>query len=803
MFNTTTMKKIILLMLLLVGTYGFSQIAQEKHQRAKINFNTPNDLVTLDALGIPVDHGTHKKGHFIISDFSVSEIALARNAGFDVEVLIEDSKEYFLQQNRNKAGVQQNPTCSGSNTIDYETPSNFQLGSMGGYLTYQEMLDNLDLMQTLYPNLITQKENISTFLTNGQADNSTTPPIGGNGIKWVKISDNPNSSEGEPQILYTAIHHAREPAGLSQLIFYMWYLLENYDSDPEVKSIVDTTELYFVPVINPDGYLYNEKTDPNGGGFWRKNRFNGHGVDLNRNYDYYINGDPNNGIWGGEGASSDPNDQTYHGTAPFSEIEAQAMKWFVENHEFIMAFNNHTSGDLLLYPYGYTNNVPTVENDLFQGISEELVSQNGFNNILSSELYAAAGDSDDFMYGTVLTHDKIYSFTPEIGPQFWPPSNEIEAICKGMMYLNITSSKMVNNYATVKDTAPLYVGNLSTINTSFDVQRLGLLGDGNFTVRINPISANITAVGNPINYNGLIILQETDGIIQYTLAPTTQIGDDISFELIINNGSFDSTTLINKKFGTLNTIFEDAGDSVTDNFVNNGWDTTMTTFVSPSSSLTESPNGNYPNNANETITLESPVDLTNALGANVTFYAKWEIENNWDYTQFEVSIDNGANWIPQCGNYTNLGSTNNGQPTGEPLYDGTQNDWVLETIDLSDYLGESILVRFQFESDNAFRADGFYFDDLKINILNETLGIQDTETNPFSIYPNPVQNYLNITTALNDYKIEVYSIQGQLISVSFANNGSQTVDYSNYASGMYLMKLTSESAVQTFKIVKE
>lgn len=790
-------------MLLLVGTYGFSQIAQEKHQRAKINFNTPNDLVTLDALGIPVDHGTHKKGHFIISDFSVSEIALARNAGFDVEVLIEDSKEYFLQQNRNKAGVQQNPTCSGSNTIDYETPSNFQLGSMGGYLTYQEMLNNLDLMQTLYPNLITQKENISTFLTNGQADNSTTPPIGGNGIKWVKISDNPNSSEGEPQILYTAIHHAREPAGLSQLIFYMWYLLENYDSDPEVKSIVDTTELYFVPVINPDGYLYNEKTDPNGGGFWRKNRFNGHGVDLNRNYDYYINGDPNNGIWGGEGASSDPNDQTYHGTAPFSEIEAQAMKWFVENHEFIMAFNNHTSGDLLLYPYGYTNNVPTVENDLFQGISEELVSQNGFNNILSSELYAAAGDSDDFMYGTVLTHDKIYSFTPEIGPQFWPPSNEIEAICKGMMYLNITSSKMVNNYATVKDTAPLYVGNLSTINTSFDVQRLGLLGDGNFTVRINPISANITAVGNPINYNGLIILQETDGIIQYTLAPTTQIGDDISFELIINNGSFDSTTLINKKFGTLNTIFEDAGDSVTDNFVNNGWDTTMTTFVSPSSSLTESPNGNYPNNANETITLESPVDLTNALGANVTFYAKWEIENNWDYTQFEVSIDNGANWIPQCGNYTNLGSTNNGQPTGEPLYDGTQNDWVLETIDLSDYLGESILVRFQFESDNAFRADGFYFDDLKINILNETLGIQDTETNPFSIYPNPVQNYLNITTALNDYKIEVYSIQGQLISVSFANNGSQTVDYSNYASGMYLMKLTSESAVQTFKIVKE
>ena len=87
--------------------------------------------------------------------------------------------------------------------------------------------------------------------------------------------------------------------------------------------------------------------------------------------------------------------------------------------------------------------------------------------------------------------------------------------------------------------------------------------------------------------------------------------------------------------------------------------------------------------------------------------------------------------------------------------------------------------------------------------MNETLGIQDTETSTFNIYPNPVQNYLNITTALNDYKIEVYTIQGQIISESIANSGSQTIDYSGYASGMYLMKLTSESSIQTFKILKE
>ena len=106
----------------------------------------------------------------------------------------------------------------------------------------------------------------------------------------MKISDNPNTDEPEPEVLYTALHHAREPESLSQLIYYMWYVLENYATDPEVQALVDNTEMYFAPCINPDGYLYNEQTDPNGGGLWRKNRRDNldgeFGVDLNRNYDF-------------------------------------------------------------------------------------------------------------------------------------------------------------------------------------------------------------------------------------------------------------------------------------------------------------------------------------------------------------------------------------------------------------------------------------------------------------------------------------------------------------------------------------
>ncbi|WP_432411416.1 M14 family zinc carboxypeptidase [Rasiella sp. SM2506] len=796
------MKYTLLICSFFLFTIAGAQELQEKYQKAKISYTASNSLETLESLGLAVDHGIHKNGHFVISDFSISELQKVRAAGFQVEILVEDSKEFFLQQNRNPAPVR-NSSCA-ENSDDYETPANFNLGSMGGFLTYQEMLDELDQMKALYPNLITAKENISNFLTEGQPDNSVTPSIGGNGIKWVKISDNPTTNEGEPQILYSAIHHAREPQSLSQLIFYMWYLLENYDTDPEIKSIVDNTELYFVPVVNPDGYLYNEKTDPNGGGFWRKNRKNGYGVDNNRNYDYYINGNSANGVWGGEGTSGNTGSEVYRGTGPFSEVENQAMKWFVENHDFVMAFNNHSFGNLLLYPYGYEENVMTPEDELFNAVGDELVSRNGFANQLSSELYAAAGDSDDFMYGTVGTHDKIYAYTPEIGPAFWPSSNQIIPISKGMMYLNLTSSKMVNNYASVSSTGSQFVGSESNIVATYDIKRLGIAGTGSFTVHINPISNNITFVGGGTTFSGMDLLETQSGSINISLGGGTASGDAIVYELVVYNGSYETKTLVTKKFGNLIPVFEDEGDSTVDNFTNNGWGTTGITFVSPSSSITDSPNGNYQNDDDKTIALSEEIDLTTAKGASLSFYAKWNIEDNWDYTQVEVSTNNGSSWIPQCGTYTNAGSDNGFQPEGQPLYDGVQNDWILEEIDLSDYLGETILVRFHFASDNAERRDGFYFDDLTISIVDDTvLNVEDSFQNAFTLFPNPVQDILTIKTSINKYAVEIFTIQGQKVFENKDNSNTTTVNYSNFANGIYLMRLTSQEASQTVKIVKQ
>ncbi|MFD2561361.1 M14 family zinc carboxypeptidase [Aquimarina rubra] len=803
------MKKLFIAIFLLVSAFSVAQI-KPTYSRAKITYNTPEGFQRLMKAGVPMDHGQHKRGIFIISDYSSTEIEIARNLGFQVDIIIEDAEADFLRRNEiaKTQKTTRNLTCPSGNetTLDYPTPSNFELGSMGGYLTYQEMLNNLDAMRTQYPNLISARANIGTFLTNGTPDNSVTPSIGGNAIQWVRISDNPDVDENESEILYDAIHHAREPASLSQLIYYMWYLLENYNSDTDIKQIVDNTELYFVPVVNPDGYLYNQVTNPNGFGNWRKNRFNASGnnggVDNNRNYDHYPDGTSATAIWSGPGSSSNMNSSTYHGTSAFSEVENQAMKWFIEQHDFMIALNNHTFGELLFFPYSYAANKPTPDEDIFVAIGAELTSQNGYNPIRDAPF---SGDSDDFMYGgTTQPHNKIFSFTPEVGTDFWPTSNLIDGICKEMMYLNLTAAKMTNNYAHIESTGSIFIGETTTFDANYSLKRLGVTGNGNFTVNILPISGNITSVGSTKSYTDTEIGTDISDSIEIIVDSSIQIGDDISYTIQINGGLITESINVTKKYGAIQSIVNNNANSLT-GYTQSGWSTTTSAFVSSNASITESPTGNYNSNENKTIELTQSIDLSDATFANVQFYAKWDIENNWDYTQFEVSIDNGNSWIPQCGKFTNSGSTNSGQPTGEPLYDGTQTDWVLEEISLSDYLGETIKVRFQFVSDSATEEDGFFFDDLKINAVNQTvLDVRDNVFSEFKVFPNPVNNILKIAPSSSKiFNLRLRNVIGQEVYKKNNTSGNQEFNILKLDSGLYFLTIEMDGSVKTFKILKQ
>ena len=693
----------LLLASLLIFSNGFSQ-QLGAYSRVKINTDDQG-LQFLSGQGVTIDHGIHKEGLYFISDFSHSEIEIMQANNFNIEILIPDVVSYYEQILAEPATStsNHNASCAGSGAtgtnphINPVTPSHFNLGTMGGYLKYSEMLAELDEMAATYPSLITVKAPISNFLTHQNRP-----------LYYVRISDNPTVDEGEPKVLYTAIHHAREPMALMETIFYMWYLLENYGTNDEVTYLVNNLQLYFVPCINPDGYVYNETTNPNGGGMWRKNRRNNgggvYGVDLNRNYSYG---------WGTTGTSTTTSNDTYCGPSAFSEPETQAMRWLVQNNHFITAFNAHTYAEDILFPIGTTTAEFAPHHNWFQDESNHQVQYNGYTAMKSSALYPASGDSDDYMYKVdigVGQKDTMFVHTPEVGTAFWQPSSEIIPTSAEMLFPNLVLAHLARVYAVTSDTDPNMIANING-NFNHSIKRLGREA-GPVTVSISPIQ-NIVNVGVSVTYT-LAQLQTSTGAISYSLNPNIQFGDQIIYVLETNNGLWIKRDTIYKTFGALTSqVVENA--TSTANWTGN-WSTTTSTFVSPTRSFTDSPTGNYGNNTNKTYTYVPAVDLTNASSAMVRFYAKWNLEADYDYVQFLVSTDNGTTWIPQCGNYTVTGTSANGsvQPNNQPVYEGVQSAWVLEEINLSDYLGQVVKFRFKLGSDGGTVADGYYFDDFEI-----------------------------------------------------------------------------------------
>jgi hypothetical protein len=778
------MKKLLLLSLLLSSFYSFAQT----YSRAKI-YADYNGLTRLAELGLPIDHGTIKRETFIISDFSDVEIALAKENGFIVDILIADVQAFYINQNKENQSVEKNTTCNpnSSSTFDPTVPTNFNLGSMGGFYTYQEFLDEIDAMAAQYPTLITSKSPISTFQS-----------IEGRPIYWMRLSDNAATDEAEPEVLYTAIHHAREANSLSEVIFYMWYLLENYNSSAEIQYLINNTEMYFVPLINPDGYIYNETISPSGGGMWRKNRRNNggsYGVDLNRNYSYQ---------WNTTGVSPNPSNDTYPGTAPFSEPETQAIKWFCENRNFVYAFNAHTYASDILFPIGATSSEFAEDHDYFQLFTEEMVKFNNYSNYKSSELYPASGDSDDYMYKMdTIIKPKIFAMTPEVSDTpggFWPAQSLITGICKDMVWSNMLLAHLTHRYLVVEDTDPNSVVAMSG-NFNHSATRIGI-EDGPVTVSITPISG-INTVGTATVHD-LALSQNTVGAITYTLNPSIAYGDEIKYVLNTEYIGWTKHDTIIKRFGALTSQVLDPATATTDWTGN--FSLTTSSFVSPSSSFTDSPVGNYGSNVTRTYTYVPAIDLTNATEAAISYYAKWALETDYDFVQFEVSTNNGTTWNGQCGNYTRIATSGDGvQPVGEPIYDGEQLTWVKEEISLSDYIGQTIKVRFILRSDGGVNEDGFYFDDFEILFNNNDASISELEENMIQLIPNPTSESTTLILKKQsaNTRVSLVDINGKLVYSTSFNEASSSIvlPTESLNNGLYTVLVEGEKYTGKTKLV--
>ncbi len=780
------MKFFVVLFFLFITTCIFSQ----KYSRVKI-YTDELGLEKLSNLGVAIDHGIKKEGYFFISDFSISEIQRIKENNYSIEILIEDVQAFYKNQNNSNKGLEKNSICPSSNT-EIKSPSQFKLGSMGGFYTYQEYLDEVDKMALEYPQLITSKSVIGNFLT------SENRPL-----YWMKISDNPSIDEiDETEVLYTGVHHAREPISLTELVFYMWYLLENYSNDLEIQYLLNSTELYFVPCVNPDGYIYNETTDPTGGGMHRKNRRNvgtsNNGVDLNRNYSYQ---------WGTTGISTNQDDDTYPGSSAFSEPENQAIKWFCENRHFLFAANAHSFGNHILYPISSTTSEFAVDNEYFKLYTNQMVNQNGFGEMKSSDLYPASGESDDFMYkDDLINKTKIFAITPEIGGSnhgFWPASTEIQGLCKDMMIPNLMVAQLTHKYCVINDEMSSYIDN-SIGYLNYSVERLGI-EDGTFSISIEPLKG-IQSVGS-LNNHTLNLKGRLLDSISYSLNPLLQFGDTIQYVIVTDYGTWVQRDTTIKIFGAISLQLSDDCSNLSN--WSGDWNTSITAYHSGFSSFTDSPFGNYQGASTSQFKLNSKIDLRYAVSPVLSFYTKWQIESNYDYCQFQVSTDNGKSWQAQCGKYTSIGvgsGSGGNQPNGQPVYDGNQYNWVREEIDLSDYLDQEINVRFLLKADNGEEKDGFYFDDFKVNYnYDPNASIEEVD---FQIhaFPNPTSNstLFSFPNLLENGELGIFDQSGKCVlkKVIESNETNENIDSSFLPSGVYLVKLMNSNRYsRPFKLV--
>ena len=772
------MKKILLLLLFIPVIVW----ANDKYSRATIYFDGKTEI-ELGRVGIDLTEGNYRRGCCFTSDFSMVELEKIRAAGFRVEVLIEDVSTYYQnrnnspKENRNASTV----TCP-THEHPYTVPSHFYLGAMGGFFTYDQFLEIVDSMTLLYPNLITAKQEIDPTYT-----------IENRPIYYLKISDNPNVNETEPEVLYTAVHHAREPESLSQLIYYMWYLLENYSTNPEVKTLVDNTQMYFVPVLNPDGYIYNQTTNPGGGGMWRKNRRDNldgtFGVDLNRNYDF---------VWGYDDNGSSPSgaDETFRGNFPASEPEVQAISNFVSAHQFKLALNYHTYGNHLINPWGFAPDTLTPDSVTYTTWSRSITNENHYHSGTTDQTlhYLVNGDSDSWYYGEQSIKPKTYAWTPEVGTQddgFWPTSDRIIPLAQENMHANFTLARLAGRYGECHFPGLPYITSTNA-GFHFDFQELGMDTTGAFTISITPLSSNIQSVGSPVVHSGLNFLQRIQDSIAINLSSSINGGDAVDFVLNNDNGLYTLHDTIHMIFGSPATALTEDGSSTSQWSPSTTWGITTESYTSAPSSITDSPFSTYPSNDYSIIQLANPVAIPLAADATLQFEAKWEVESMFDYVQVQASNDNGASWVALCGNYTHDGSIY--QPFGEPLYDGYQLSWVHETISLNDYFGQNILIRFVIVSDGFSEYDGFYFDDLKVESVANTTGISSVQGVAFvsSAYPNPSTGISKVVYANlpKGCVAELMNVEGKTcFTEELGVTGELNLSVNDLSAGMYFLSV--------------
>lgn len=792
MFNFKNLLLSVLVVLLFVASIAFAQknSGMEKYSQVRISVTSDGDFKKMMDAGLFLDGGTYKKGLYFETWLSESEIKMLNNAGLPYQIMVDDWMAYYDKMQKN-SNISHNVTLTDAYTIYHSI-----YGTMGGHLKWEEAIAKLDSMRLQYPTLISTKFSIGNSYENR--------PM------WtVRVTKNPDAPTGRPEIWLNGVTHAREPMGMMNVFYYLYWLFENYNIDPVATYILNNREIYFTPFINPDGYYYNQTTNPNGGGMWRKNRqpySSAIGTDLNRNFGTYNFWNSTNG-----GSSTSPSSDTYRGPYPFSSKEDSLWKVFTNSRNFKTTLDYHTHGNLLIKPYAWCDPVPTPDDAVFNEMGAECISENHytFGTPYQTVGYYVRGGDLDWMYSIDSTghSNHIFSMTPEIGNTgvFWAAYADIIPFAQECMYMNIYMSLVAGPYASLK-TATLnksvYSQNESgTFKVVF--RNKGLANATNVKVQWTPLNTYVTI---PVQvYTKATMNSRTSDSTTFNFTVSGSCPNNYGIPTRLKIMQNDTVTLYNKLHyilvGNGTAILLDSAENGFNNWTtSNTWAITTSQYHSPTHSFTDSPSGNYLSNANNSMTVNFPLNTSGTPVVYLSFWHRYYTEAGYDFCRVEVSSNNGTNW---------------NQVTS---YNGNMQTWTYQAFDITSFTNSSanVRIRFRLTSDGSLNYDGWYVDDIKItgyqsiptgignnwNVTPNKFALEQNFPNPFN--PTTQINYSVAKEGL--VRITIFDLLGREVK-TLVNEvkapGYYAVDFdgTKLSSGMYFYKMEGNGFVDTKKMM--
>jgi len=791
------MKKLMLLFVVVVFS---AQAFADEPVRAKLKIPVPQSGLqeVINEYKLDIERGGPD---YIFGYLTDSEQSILRGSGIQFEILYKDYRE--------------------------ESAWIMSLFDFGEYHSHDEVMFFLD-------SVATANSEICRLDTLGES-------VNGRAIVGIRISDNPNQEENEPEVRIMGAHHGDERISVELPLYLIDYITTLYGNDMFITPLVNSTEIFIIPMVNPDGVS-------------TVRRYNSHGIDINRNY------------LCPEGDDCPQGADSQHA---FSEPETQAIRDDALANRYVLSLSLHSGATNINTVWNYDDGLhlngnyhETPDDALIMSLSEHYASLNttsGFYVTNGCDWYSTHGDANDFSYGWLSDID----WTIELSVPKTPPQNQIENYWldnrDAMLY--IIASAGIGIYGTVTDSTtsepldatvrileggkpvytdpiigdyhrPLLPGDyhLRVEAPGYISKEFGPFSVGNepahrydFTLNRAQMVALDLAVVDTFSQQPLDAIVEIrsgqyDTLIAYSGSPISlELNADI-YDINVSNSSFlpksrhlllagfsnQEFTLVPFWTEVLADDFENGSGNWIFGGTQNHWGIASSGHNSDHS-LQDSP-GNYSSNTYSYAKTAGSFELSGYERAGIHFWERHELQPAYDYLFTEISTNGGTQW----------------QILPDTLTGYADSRWRKHYVSLDDFCGQgfdNIVFRFRFFSGPSVNYDGVYIDDLYFGGYSSVTGIADNNPLPEKIslaqnYPNPFNSSTVISMSGIDLDnppaVEIFDLLGRRVKILTPEecmNGQYLwsgIDNSGkpVSSGIYFYKISGQSQIRSMTLLK-